>query len=208
MSIENFSIKYPPEKQVLNAIIEKERMFGISPVAFLARSFALEAGSGLREFLSGMNQDSGVGFALDPNSFVGVPTEMVNKIIRHHLGVLYGASVVELEHSMVEGYFDVAGWCAIYNIATAGTRLSRMKAEEGKSVEILDKEHLIRMRKFSSTNKTYSGFFREKEGIAFLPQSLKIIFSQPNTLSVIQREIIPVFEPRAALLIVPNVAKV
>lgn len=206
MSIEIFEEIYPKNNR-LTSIIEKERPVGISPVASLARSFALKAGSGLRELLQRTNRDSSVGFALDPKSFADVPSEIVDNIIRHQVGVIYGVSIVELEHSLIEGYFDNLAWCSLYNMAIAGTRLSQMRAEEGKSIETLDADHLKKMREFSGENKTFSGFLTKKEGFALLPESLKTVFSQGPMLSVIQREVIPVFDPRAALLIPPKIVK-
>jgi len=206
MSIENFERIYPKNSR-LTSIIEEKGLVDISPVASLARNFALEAGSGLRELLKGMNRNSRVGFALDLNSFVGVPTGIVDNIIRHHVGVIYGVSLEELEHSMIEGYFDIAAWCSLYNVATAGTPLDSMKAEEWESVEKLDKDHLRAMREFAVNNKDFSGFFAKKEGIALLPAFLKTMFNQTQMLPIIQREIIPIFGPRAALLVSPNVVK-
>lgn len=206
MSIEIFEDIFPQNNR-LKSIIEKDRPAGISPVASLARNFALKAGSGLRELLQRTNRDSSVGFAMEPNSFVGVSPEIVDNIIRHYAAVNFGVSVVELEHSMIEGYFDNLAWCSLYNMAIAGTRLYQMKAEEGKSIEVLGGEHLKKMRNFSTNNKTYSGYFTEKEGIALLPVSLKTIFSQGAMLSVIQREVVPIFDPRASILIPPKAVK-
>lgn len=208
MSIENF-LKIYPDTIELKSIIEKEKRDGRSSVATLARDFAMEAGSGLKELLSAKGKDAKVGFALDEKSLEGLPSDRVENINRHHAGVTYGVSIVVLEQSMIEGYFDIAYWCSIYNLAIAGTQLEQMKPEEGKSEEKLSSDHLKAMRNFSSNNKDFSGFFTKKEGLELLPASLKTLFNQaPMLLPIIQKEIIPIFNPRAAYVITPTKAAI
>jgi hypothetical protein len=187
MSIENFFGQYRGEAN-LKEKLKDERLYNRSSVATLALNLAKEAGDGLREY-TGKLEEPNVALSLDSESLLTLPQDIRNKIIINHAGVIFGVSIPPLEQCYIDGSFDLEEWCSFYNLSISGTRLSKMKTEEGRSKEILSKDNLQKGRQALIKDPTFSSLFAED--IQYIPKSLRNMLVKSQIIPTIQQDIIP-----------------
>ena len=205
MSIENFVGKYPANKEALSDILkrQKQRETNLSTkadVVLLALNLAREGGNGLRESSKTLDSSS-TASGLTPRDVVSMPEGIRERIGNSLAAIMCGVAIYSIDDTISNKAFSYELVAGLYNMGVSGTPFVSLKVGEIKEEEILDDKYR-RMISLATKDRTLTSFF-EQENLQLIPNGLRRLIGQMEILPVIRSEIIPIFKPRAQLLISP-----
>ena len=205
MSIENFQGIYPANKEQLRDILSRQRDREISYAAkslvvLLALNLAREGGNGLRESSRTLDSSS-TASGLTPRDVHSMPEGIRERIGNSLTAIMCGVAIYSIDDTISNKAFSYELVAGLYNMGVSGTPFVSLKVGEIKEEEILDDKY-PRMISLATKDRTLTSFF-EQENLQLIPNGLTRLIDRMEMLPVIRSEIIPIFKPRAQLLISP-----
>lgn len=201
MSLESFCERFPVNHE-LRPMLERRKIdqgrSGRSLVGLLAGELVSEAGNGLREISGQINPSQSEVIVPDRKLIEKLSHKERERLFNHLAAVAFGVSVVSLEDTLIEKTFDATDWCNRYNLAISGSFIPKVEVKGLEVVEIQD-DRWRSMVAFVKRDRTFAIFF--KEGGSAMPTLLSKIIERSGALELIRRRVIPIYSPRASLLI-------
>ena len=199
MSIESFCNQYPANPDV-RAIVGSEMITGRSDkslVVILAVELAKEGRNGVRKLIDKLNP-SDTAFEIVSSDFQSLPAEDRENMFTSFAAFVFGNSVLSLERTLVNGEYDHEDFCNRYNLEASSFLLTRVEGTE--KIEKLSYDKLAIMHSLVKEDKTFAIFFEEK-GIQAMPNILRQFLETAGIIPIIQKDILPIYEPRAKFLV-------
>ena len=187
MSVENFCIRYPISPELTQILKREKRSEDMSLIAVLADSLVKEASDGLRALTTKYD------------SLLDISREDRSKMLKCLAGIIFGVTVVSLERTIVNKQFDFTEWhedCKLA-LARSGGQLTAVRAKE--ETEVLSYRKWRDMISLAREDRTLAIFFEEKHR-SLMPQALNRFFDK-ETVSIIRRDMIPIYKERAKFLV-------
>lgn len=200
MSIESFCNQYPASPDV-RVIVDTGRTEGqshMSSVVILAAQLAREGQDGARKIINKLNPSNTMS-KVAREDFQHLSVGDRRDMFINYAGFVFGNSVVSLEKTLVNTEYDHEEFCRHYNLGINSFELENITAGTEER-EKLSFEQLTRMRSLIKQDLTFAIFFEEK-GLQALPNILRQFLEERQIISVIQRDILPIYKPRADFLI-------
>ena len=199
MSVEHFKVLYPPDKEVLRDILSRQRereksSAAKSPVVLLALNLVGEGGDGLRESTKHLNPSTMV-------SGLSMPAHIREEISNSLGAIACGMAICSIDDTISHKTFSYEFAASIFNLNISGTPFAPLRVGEIKEEEIPDDKYKA-MICLAASDKTLTSFFEEKN-LHLMPNGLRRLMDSMQMLPVIRTKIIPIFKPRAELVISP-----
>ena len=205
MSIEHFKVLDPPDREVLKDIFSRQRereksSAAKSPVVLLALNLVGEGGDGLRESTKHLNP-SNMASGLTPRDVISMPAHIREEISNSLGAIACGMAICSIDDTISSRVFSYEFAASIFNLNISGTPFVPLSVGEIKEEGILDDKYKA-MIYLAASDKTLTLFFEEKN-LHLMPNGLRSLMYNMGILDVIRIKIIPIFKPRAELVISP-----
>ena len=180
-------MRYPISPDLTQILKREKRSEDMSLIAVLAVGLVKEASDGLRVVITKYD------------SLRNISQEDRKKMVKCVAGIIFGVTVASLERAIVNKQFDFTEWREDCNLALArgGGQLRDTKVVG--EIEALSEDRWRNMVSLAKQDRTFAIFFEEKHR-NLMPQASNILFDM-ETVSVIRREIIPIYKERAKFLV-------
>jgi hypothetical protein len=203
MSIENFINIYPADRLQLRDILErqKQRETNFSTkanVALLAYNLAREGGDGLRD-ASRRLLSSSTTMRYTPNDLLKMPDGTRQELLKSWAEIICGISIYAIDDTIWNKTFSYDLVAGLNNTMARGTPFVPLRVQEVKEEAIPD-DKWRSMVGLAGKDKTLTSFF-QNDNMHLMPNGLRRLVEQMYVLPLINSDVIPVFRPRAQLLV-------
>lgn len=203
MSVETFEGIYPADREELRNILDRQKnretsLGAKSPVVLLALNLVKEGGNGLRESSKKLiSSDRTLRFT--PGDLSRIPKGIRQEMRKNWAAIMSGVSIYSIDDTCCSKEFSYELVASLHNMMINGTPFSPLRVGEVKEQPIRDNKWK-EMISLANGDKTLTSFF-ESRYIHLMPDGLRKLIDEMRILPVIRSDIIPIFKPRAKLLI-------
>lgn len=173
--------------------IEESQGHSKRKLEVLAEAYIGAGADGIKAVTERLN-DRGVALRPDAAMFSKLSDDEKDRLGLNVAAVFFGASIVAIEASLINRYFDCEQLAVLVNEPLRPTPYPKWVVLD--PVETLSDEKWRAMIALAVEDLSLSVFFEER-GFGFLPESLKNPLAQTGLLPIIRERLLPVYRDQA-----------